>query len=392
MPYPADYGGVIDIYHKVQALHKEGVEVILHMYQYGRKDNKAKLKKYTKELHYYKRRTFKNPFIGSTPYIINSRNGDALLENLARDNAPILFEGLHCTYHLASPRLKNRFKVVRTHNIEHDYYKHLEKSEISYFKKYFFRIEAEKLRKYESILKHANLIAAISPNDTKYFGKKYGKAIYLPAFHSNYEMKYPGAKGQFLLYHGNLSVPENYTAAMELAKRVFSKLKVKCVIAGNNPPKELALLCDKYDNIELKTNLSTSEITTLIGKAHINVLHTDQNTGIKLKLLNALFRGKFAIVNPLMVEGSGLEPLCSIGKSMETILIKVKEHLLLEYSKSHFESRKQYLEEHFGNEMGANFLLDCIDFSGLKVRSKSSIAKGSKSLSQLSSVTSYFSL
>jgi hypothetical protein len=392
VPYPADYGGVIDIYHKVQALHKQGVEVVLHMYHYGRKPNKAKLKKYAKELHYYKRSTFKNPFVGSTPYIVNSRNGDALLENLNKDNAPILFEGLHCTYHLANPQLKKRFKIVRTHNIEHHYYKHLEKSEISYFKKYFFRIEAEKLRKYESVLKHANLIAAISPNDTKHFGKKYGNAEYLPAFHSNNDMNYPGAKGKYLLYHGNLSVPENYTAAMELAKNVFSKVDAKCIIAGNNPPKDLAILCEKYDNIELRTNLSTSEIHTLISKAHINVLHTNQNTGIKLKLLNALYQGKFAVVNPHMVDGSGLEELCSIGKNFKAILSKVNEYLLLEYSTSYFENRKSYLEEHFGNESGAKLLIESIDFEGSNDPTRRSDGKVDKSLSQLSSVTSYFSL
>ena len=75
VPYPADYGGVIDIYHKVEALHQQGIEVVLHMYQYGRQENKTKLRKITKALYYYKRRTFKNPFVGTTPYIVNSRNG-----------------------------------------------------------------------------------------------------------------------------------------------------------------------------------------------------------------------------------------------------------------------------------------------------------------------------
>ena len=121
VPYPADYGGVIDIYHKVEALHHQGIEVVLHMYQYGREESKTKLRKITKALYYYKRSTFKNPFVGSTPYIVNSRNGNELLDNLLKDSAPILFEGLHCTYHIANPLLAKRFKIVRTHNIEHHY-------------------------------------------------------------------------------------------------------------------------------------------------------------------------------------------------------------------------------------------------------------------------------
>ena len=400
IPYPANYGGVIDIFHKVQALHKEGVEVTLHMYQYGRKKHSEVLKKFCKKLYYYKRRTFKNPFIGSKPYIVNSRNGEEILNNLCKDRNPILFEGLHCTFHLASRRLEGRFKIVRTHNVEHHYYKHLEKSEISYFKKYFFRLEAEKLRKYESILKHASLIAAISPNDKRHFSKKYKNVIYLPAFHSCNTMTYPGKRGDFILYHGNLAVPENYQAAIDLVKKVFSKVNVKCVIAGNNPPKDLINLCKQYSNVEIRYNITTEEIHNLIEDAHLNVLYTNQNTGIKLKLLNALYRGKFAIVNPKMVDGSGLEKVCTICKDFDAMLEKVKEYMLLDYSESYFENRKKLVEENFGNENGAKTLIDSIDFTSesLPKRKSESLPKrksdslGGKSLSHISSLLSYFYL
>lgn len=392
VPYPADYGGVIDIYHKLEALHSQGLDIVLHMYHYGRERNKAKLNKFCGNLYYYKRSTYKNPFIGSLPYIVNSRGSDELLARLQKDNAPILFEGLHCTFHLNAPSLKNRFKIVRTHNIEHHYYKHLEKSEMRYFKKYFFRIEAEKLRKYESVLKHASLVAAISPNDTKHFSKKYGETIYLPAFHSNNEMTYPGAKGNYLLYHGNLAVPENYKAAMELIQNVFSKIDTKSIIAGNNPPKELQQLCEKYDNIELQTDLSTEAIHELIANAHINVLHTNQNTGIKLKLLNALYRGKFAVVNPLMVEGSGLEKLCSVGKTFEEMKAKVEEYMLLDYTEAYFTKRKETLLADFGNQAGAEKLVENISFPTQSKASRRADNKLLEGLSQLSSFMSYFSL
>jgi hypothetical protein len=392
VPYPADYGGVIDIYHKLEALHAQGLDIILHMYHYGRKKNTENLSKFCRSLHYYKRSTYKNPFIGSLPYIVNSRGSDELLSRLQRDNAPILFEGLHCTFHLSAPSLKHRFKVVRTHNIEHHYYKHLEKSEMRYFKKYFFRIEADKLRKYESILKHANLIAAISPNDTKHFSKKYKNTIYLPAFHSNNEMVYPGPQGNYLLYHGNLAVPENYTAAMELIQNVFSKIDAKCIIAGNHPPKELQLICNRFDNIEIKTDLSTDAIHDLIANAHINVLHTNQNTGIKLKLLNALYKGRFAVVNPLMVEGSGLEILCSIGQGFNAIKAKVEEYMLLDYSEAYFTKRKETLSVKFSNISGAQKLIENIPFPCQNTATRHTDEKFKEGLSQLSSFMAYFSL
>jgi len=357
VPFPANYGGVIDIFYKIKAIYEEGIDIKLHVYNYGRKLSKSELSKYCSEINYYSRKIYKNPFMGTLPYIVNSRNSSDLLNNLQKDQAPILFEGLHCTYYLAHPSLQNRVKIVRTHNIEHHYYKHLESSESKYFKKYFFRIEAEKLKKHQEILKHANIIAAISPNDTSYFNKKFGNTIYIPAFHSNNKMVKPDNKGDFVLYHGNLSVPENYNAAKQLILNVFSKIKTCAIIAGNNPPKELITLCNMHQNVELKYNLSTDEIHQLIKNAHINVLYTNQNTGIKLKLLNALYLGRFSIVNSLMVEGSGLEKLCTISNNFQNIIQNINTLIKTDYTENHYTDKKLFLEKKFNNTIGVQKLI-----------------------------------
>ena len=36
VPFPANYGGVIDVFYKINSLHKIGIQVILHCFQYGR--------------------------------------------------------------------------------------------------------------------------------------------------------------------------------------------------------------------------------------------------------------------------------------------------------------------------------------------------------------------
>ncbi len=51
--------------------------------------------------------------------------------------------------------------------------------------------------------------------------------------------------------------------------------------------------------------------------AQINVLPTFQATGIKLKLLMALYTGRHCIVNQPMVDNTGLEELCSIQNTAE---------------------------------------------------------------------------
>jgi hypothetical protein len=56
------------------------------------------------------------------PFIVKSRANRKLLRNLQHDNYPILFEGLHTCYYLTHKKLADRIKIVRCHNIEHDYY------------------------------------------------------------------------------------------------------------------------------------------------------------------------------------------------------------------------------------------------------------------------------
>ena len=75
-----------------------------------------------KVLYYPRPRSFRY-HLTRLPFIVNTRKNKALLQNLLTDNDPILFEGIHCTAWLKHPALKDRVKVVRTHNIEYQYYK-----------------------------------------------------------------------------------------------------------------------------------------------------------------------------------------------------------------------------------------------------------------------------
>lgn len=356
IPYPADYGGVIDIFYKIKALHKEGIGVILHCYQYGRTES-PELEKYCKEVHYYRRKVFKNPFLGKKPYIVASRNSTGLIENLLKTDAPILFEGLHSTYYLDDPRLKDRVKIVRTHNVEHDYYRNLELVESNYFKKYFFRVEGDKLEKYEEILRHATYIAAISPKDTGYFESKYGNTQFVPPFHGNSRIYCKPGKGDFALYHGNLAVGENIEAAKFLISEVFSQLDFPLLIAGNNPPSDLVSEVENHRNVTLKSGVSTQGISKMMEEAHINVLHTSQDTGIKLKLINALFRGRFCVANDEMINETGVEDLCVKANTPKEFISVIKNLVKKPFTEEDIENRKKGLKAKFDNRHSARMII-----------------------------------
>jgi hypothetical protein len=355
VPYPANYGGVIDVYYKIKALHALGVKVHLHCYKYGR-DEAPELKKICHKVTYYKRHIYKDPLFTRLPYIVATRNTAELLENLLKDKHPILFEGMHCCYYLDHPDLADRFKVVRMHNLEHVYYKNLAKVERNLFKRYFFEKEAERLKKFEKVLRHANAIAAISPDDTQILSLKYDNVFYLPAFHANTEVTAPLGKGKFALYHGNLGVGENNEAALYLVKEVFSKLEYPFVIAGMNPSRELQRAIEEYPHMRLETKLDTEGIMKLISEAHINVLPTFQSTGMKLKLLNVLYLGRHIVVNTKMVHNTGVEGLCHVADTPARMQAQIKRLATVPFSKTMWQERAELMEEQFSNAKAARIL------------------------------------
>ncbi|MDD3107200.1 MAG: hypothetical protein PHP65_05330 [Bacilli bacterium] len=78
IPYPANYGGVIDIFYKVKDLYNNGVKIILHCFDYGRGEQ-PELEKYCEKVYYYKRNTSFINSLQSTPYIVQSRKNKQLL-------------------------------------------------------------------------------------------------------------------------------------------------------------------------------------------------------------------------------------------------------------------------------------------------------------------------
>ncbi len=355
VPWPASYGGVIDVFYKMKALHALGVKIHLHCYEYGRKPA-PELEAITEKVIYYPRRVAKSNLFKRQPYIVASRNSSELLENLLKDDYPILFEGLHSCYYLSAPELANRTKIVRAHNVEHEYYNKLGEAERNIFKRYYFMNEAQKLERFEAELSHATAIAAISPAEYKHFQSLYGNTFYLPAFHAQNHVTSMEGSGDYALYHGNLSVAENDQAAIYLVKQVFSRLSVPLVIAGNDPSKELKDLVLQYPHISLRRNVSVAQIEQLVSEAHINVLPTFQGTGIKLKLLNALYNGRHCIVNNTMVDGTGLEELTIIADKAEEMAIQVESTMKEAFTAPMKARREEVLEEKFSVKSSALML------------------------------------
>lgn len=334
-PTPPDYGGVIDVYYKLKALKEEGLRLTLHTYNYRDRDMVAPpFFGEGDEVKFYKREESPLSHLSRLPYIVKSREGSSLhdsgdnggestlLANLLTDDDPILFEGLHTTFLLPHPSLRHRLKIVRAHNVEHDYYRGLALSEKKPWKRIYYRLEAYKLQKYERILEKADLICAISEKEKGYFEKNYPgvRSIFLPGFYDDsLPERLPGEKG-YVLYQGSLDVAENIDAAERIINHIAPLLPdVEFVIAGRNPSEELKKKAKETGNVRLIANPDNREFDRLLNQARVNLLLTEQATGVKLKLLHALCRGAHLVVNSKMVEGTGLEGYCVVADSDEDL-------------------------------------------------------------------------
>lgn len=362
VPYPPNYGGVIDVYYKIKELHSKGIRLHLHIIEYPGRDRAPELEAFCESINYYPRMTGLKSAWSHEPYIVKSRRSPAMIANLLKDDYPVLFEGLHSCSFIDDKRLKGRVLIYRESNIEHHYYFNLFKAERSWPKKAYFITESVKLMLFQRKLEHASAMLVVSKGDQKYLQKIFPhQAVhFLPSFHANHKIRSAEGRGDFFLYHGNIEVPENEVAASFLIRKVFAGSSHKLIIAGMNPPDSITTLAAKHPNIELISNPGDVQMFKLIREAQANILVTFQASGLKLKLLNTLYNGRFCIVNPAMLNGTGLEPVCLIGKNADALRKLVDQTAKLEFSVSEVAKRETLLKENYSNSINADRLIDII--------------------------------
>lgn len=312
------------MYWRLKALAALGVRITLHVFQYRRPPDPT-LRDFVEEIHYYPRRGSWSAFHPTIPHIVFSRRHPDLLKHLNRDDAPILFEGLHTTSLLGHPDLSSRIKAVRLHNIEHEYYRSLALQTQHPGRQLYYQWEAARLGRWEHVLAYADVLFPISASDAAHFSTHYSEKVQmLPFFQGRSTCTSLTGTGEYALYHGNLSVPENSRAASFLVKEVFAQSPLPLIIAGKDPPGYLQQAVSNQPHIRLLANPTSPELEQLIQHAQMLVLPAMQASGMKGKLLESLLCGRHVIVNPKMVGGTGLHTLCHIASDPSAFAERVR--------------------------------------------------------------------
>ena len=179
----------------------------------------------------------------------------------------------------------------------------------------------------------------------------------IPVFLPFQHIESPQGTGCYCLYHGNLSVEENEKAALWLLETVFSSLPIPFLIAGKNPGAKLLRTVERFKNCCLVPDPSDQELKDLIKKAQIHVIPSFNCTGIKLKLLNALFNGRHCLVNTEAVKGTGLQEVCHLAEGADEFKMAIESLYERPFTFLDLQYRREKLLNQYDNHQTATRLI-----------------------------------
>ncbi|TDX01656.1 glycosyltransferase [Dinghuibacter silviterrae] len=353
IPYPADFGGAIDVLEKIKALHAEGVRVHLHCFRYNRPEA-PELEQYCAEVRYYKRQT---RFSLTLPYIVSSRVSMDLMGVLDADDYPILAEGVHTAYALLQGRWPGRVMALRLHNVETNYYANLAALEKAAFKRSYYRLESWLLGNWERKVSGLPLLA-IHPGVGTYFQQHYrsGQVTYLPAFTSYAPGNNPTGRGEYVLFHGDFSVVDNVESLRWLLEEVGRGSDLPWVVAGRRG-QNVEQILKAHPYARLVADPGAEEMETLIREAQVHVVHSFNPEGIKIKLLHALFAGRHCIAQEALLEGTGLEETCRPAANAMAFKTQLDMLWALPFTEEEKKKRTEVLRAQFDNRANARKLM-----------------------------------
>lgn len=353
-PFPPVYGGVIEVFFKIKPLYDLGFHIHFHSFVDVIPDQNPTLESITEKVYYYK--NDKNPFyfFSRLPFSVISRNHKNLLENINKIEAPILFEGLKPTFLVYKKLLSGKRKILRLHNIEHDYFNGIALSEKNIFRKWLFGMEARKYKQYEAIVSEFDQIVTLSKFENQYINDKFGKASYIPVFHGNQNVKPLDGTGKYAIYHGDLRMSDNIRTVLMLID-IFKEIPdFKLVIASNSNQKLINKKIGNLKNVSYIPIENYEHLQQLLMDAQINLIFSFQKSGTKLKLMNSLYNSRFCIINDNIMDDENVTQLCEFANTKDEIIHKIQQ--LKNRPFIDYEKRRNVLETQMNDVVNAKLL------------------------------------
>ena len=225
----------------------------------------------------------------------------------------VLLEGLYMTPYIKAIRENTSAKIsLRAHNVEHLIWNQLAHGQTNPFKRFYFNILAKKLKKYEiQALKSVDSILPISNEDRdrmQHFGCNipthtvpFGVDI------SDYQFCDLPIKKPIKLFHiGALNWQPNKEGVEFFIEKIWPKLShlpVEMHLAGRNIPDSIL----KKATPKLIIHGEVANAVAFMNENDIMLVPLQTGSGMRIKIIEAMAKGKNVIATPIGAEGISVE-------------------------------------------------------------------------------------
>ncbi|MHB1938878.1 MAG: glycosyltransferase [Acidobacteriaceae bacterium] len=320
IPYPPRGGGRVDMWGRIQALRRLGhsIDVAIAVHQSLSDECRAALNKFCDQILIVPRRPFWQGLWKTMPFQVFARSSLADLKFVSGYDC-VLLEAESVAGILKNTTLQYKLCVLRTHNIEADYF--LERSKVqgsTLLTKIYDRVESRRYEKYSrNIMQRCDAIWWVSLDEMfstcKAVPELIDKSSWLPHFYDPQAMHvYPYPDGQKVLFVGALSSPQNIEAILWYIENIHESMKCipgyRLVIAGGTDgrmlPKQLISIGGD-EACQVLTDVS--DLRSLYKSCRVFINPVQHGAGINSKTIHAICDGLPIVTTTPGYRGTGLE-------------------------------------------------------------------------------------
>jgi glycosyltransferase involved in cell wall biosynthesis len=335
-PYPVIFGGIADLFRKIQILKKYGYNIsLISTIKKMPSESEIKfIRKYVIDTIFIKRKRF-NALFSLYPFQVSSRS--KLQEYKLYENYDyLIIEGDYVANILKNKTLSVTKTILRMHNNESKYAFELFKSSFPSFVSLYYLIESFKFKVYSKyIYKKVDHIACVSKDECKLLNShSYKNAVFSPVSIDISTLKQRHLNTKTIIYVGALFLPNNVEGLAWYIKNIHAHLKLypdyKFIIIGSThsckDEAKILKMCRNNSQIDIIFNATNLE--KYYSQSSIFINPTLKGAGVKIKSINAVIEGLPLVTTEVGVEGIGL---------------KNKEHVLVSKNSEDFRNHIELL-------------------------------------------------
>jgi glycosyltransferase involved in cell wall biosynthesis len=363
MPFPPNDGGAIATLNMIQGFADAGDQVTVlamqtHKHPFSANDLPKEICEHVTWHQVWVNtrlnaiKALNNLLFSKVPYNAQRFQSEAFSQELAQiltihSFDVIQLEGLYVNSYLPVIRAYSQALVsYRAHNVEYEIWEQLAFQEQFPLKRWYFKILAQRIKKMEiGLMPSIDLLIPITSKDAEFFPFKNKEACNVcptGMVAQKFKLTRP-VETKTLFYIGSLDWMPNQEGLLWFIERVWIDLSVKYpdwkfVIAGRQAPSDFIHKLERYPVSFLG---EVADSTLFIDTFQIMVVPLLSGSGMRIKIVEAMARGKCIITTFLGAEGIDAHNFKEIIMADEPVQLAINLEKLFQ--------NPQLIEEYGGN-------------------------------------------